>query len=249
MTLPFLSADRLSWSMPIQHGSSEDRSKATLKFREKILARDDYTCQGCGWRCKRYQELHHKDGDHSNFKESNLETLCPLCHQLFHPAAASLSGGGVMIWLPEITQAELNRWLFSLFAVFSQGADHPLYATARAIRQLLDQRRIELDGHMGKSDPAVFGQVLLRLSPEDYAQRHVLLAPVKMLAQPQRFKTEIDYWATQVASARPNDAWTGWAEKLGAVQEPPAADVPAQASAAERLMRAAGLPLDVDGSR
>lgn len=220
MTVPFLSADRLSWSALPLHGSHWDRSKGVMKYRGKILARDNFVCQGCGWRSEEFQELHHRDGDHSNYRESNLETLCPLCHQLFHPSSATISGGGFMIWLPELTQAELNRLCFPLFWAYAAGPTHPLHSVARSTYAMLDQRRVELESHVGKSDAASFGQMLLRLSPEDYARRVESLAPIKMLANPKRFQVEVDYWGAVLSKQRTPEEWVKWAESLSALTPP-----------------------------
>ena len=195
MTDIVLSATRLSWAAPVQHGSRWDKSAVMVKAREKILLRDNHTCQGCGFQASDFQEIHHRNGDHSNFKESNLETLCPLCHQLFHPDLASISSGASMIWLPEITQVELNRLLFAVFASTKKGASHPLYNVAKAIWGLLEMRRVYLDNQLGKSDPGIYGQMLLQMSKEEYANRSETMRAIKMLANPIRFEVEVDYWS------------------------------------------------------
>lgn len=53
------------------------------EIRERILERDDYTCQECGI----HQEdvdvqlvVHHKDGNKENCSPENLVTLCRSCH-------------------------------------------------------------------------------------------------------------------------------------------------------------------------
>lgn len=217
MTIPFISTNRLSWSALPLHGSHWDRSKGVMKWRSRILKRDDYTCQGCGWRSEEFQELHNIDGDHSNFREANLETLCPLCHQLFHPCATSISGGGFMIWLPELTQAELNRLTFPMFWALSEGQKNPLYSVSRAVYSMLDQRRVELESHVGKSDAASFGQMLLKLSPEDYAKRFETLAPFKLLASQKRFQTEIEYWGNILLKERTAEEWIEWASQLSEI--------------------------------
>ena len=206
MTDIILSADRLSWSAPVQHGSRWDKSKGMVKMRPKILQRDNYTCQGCGFRSKEFQEIHHKDGDHSNFKESNLEVLCPLCHQVFHPVMASVSSAASMIWLPEMTQVELNRLLFAIFSCIKKGNQHPLHSVAKGVWGVLEMRRVYLENQLGKSDPGVYGQVLLNLSPQEYKERNVKMSAIKMLANPARFETEIDFWSTVLEKEKSNDA-------------------------------------------
>lgn len=218
MTDIILSADRLSWSAPPQHGSMWDRNPGMLKWRPRVLARDKNTCQGCGFKADKFQEIHHRNGDHSDFREVNLETLCPLCHQVFHPVMASISMSASMIWLPEMTQVELNRLLFAIFSVMpppdaatarkkgEKVAAHPLATVASGIYSQLDNRKVSLCNQFGKSDPGVYGQLLLNMSKEDYARRGETMAPIKMMANPARFKTEIEYWAMMLGKEHPRDA-------------------------------------------
>lgn len=55
-------------------------------IREKTKARDDYTCQRCGFADCRCLEVHHivptsKGGDNSL---DNAQTLCSNCHKIVH---------------------------------------------------------------------------------------------------------------------------------------------------------------------
>lgn len=214
MTDILLSANKLSWTAPLQHGSHWDKSKVMTKVRDNVLKRDNYTCQGCGWKSLQYQEIHHRDHDHSNFKERNLETLCPLCHQLFHPASASISGGGYMLWLPEVSQEELNRLLIGLFVVLKSGNSNPLFQIAKNVWGILENRKVFLENQIGRSDPGVFGQLLLQFSPEEYANRGKSMSAIKMLANPSRFETEIDYWRASMEKNKIPSEWVQWATEL-----------------------------------
>lgn len=60
----------------------------------------DCRCSQCGWN-KRNQftgniplEIHHKDGDHTNNDENNLDLLCPNCHSLTETYKAANKGQG-----------------------------------------------------------------------------------------------------------------------------------------------------------
>jgi hypothetical protein len=64
------------------------KNMATIKpsVRQKVMIRDQHTCQGQGCRSKRYLEVHHKvpralGGSND---ASNLITLCSACHSLIH---------------------------------------------------------------------------------------------------------------------------------------------------------------------
>lgn len=209
-----LSASRLSWSAPVQHGSKWDKSKITLKFRNDVLLRDKYTCQTCGWFDKEFLEIHHINDDHSNFKMSNLEAICPLCHMVHHPSLASLSGAGHLIWLPEMSQIQLNLLMFHIISIERAGSSHPWNNVAKAINGLFEVRRVFFENQIGKSDPAILGQIILNMSEEDYKEKKESLKPIKLLALPARYEIESDYWLAKINSDHPNDSLMAWAAKL-----------------------------------
>ena|SRR3989304_608908 len=58
-------------------------SELTKELRPKILKRDNYTCQRCGFTVNYITaklHIHHIDGLGTNNIESNLITICVNCH-------------------------------------------------------------------------------------------------------------------------------------------------------------------------
>lgn len=109
-------------------------------------------------------EVHHRNNDHANWKMSNLATLCPLCHQVFHPNGVTLSDGGYLAWLPEFSQAQLNRLLLACFVVQRAGNRHPFYVAADSFLRMMEQRRLYLENSLLDSSRAArYGQALLSL--------------------------------------------------------------------------------------
>ncbi len=53
-------------------------------LRQKILERNDYTCQYCGFRATKYQIVHHINGMATDDDERNLTVICPLCNLIEH---------------------------------------------------------------------------------------------------------------------------------------------------------------------
>lgn len=188
-----MGATRASWTVSPTHGSQHGGSRRLAKLRDRILSRDDYTCQGCGWRAEQWQEIHHRDHDHGNMREANLETMCPLCHQVFHLPQAHATSGASVIWLPEIDQATLNRMLIPLFVAMRSNA-HPFHGAAKHINGMFEARRSPMDAKVGPTEPGYLAQCLLKMRPEDYAARDKLLSPLRLLAHPSRFSYEIEYW-------------------------------------------------------
>jgi hypothetical protein len=60
--------------------SSEWRNK----IRPRILLRDNYTCQYCGFRSEKGMNVAHIDGNPKNNQSRNLEVVCGMCHMITH---------------------------------------------------------------------------------------------------------------------------------------------------------------------
>ena len=79
------------YEMTEQERQNFYRSQKWKIFRERVLRRDDYTCQ----RCKRYgrvtpaREVHHikhlEDYPELAFAPDNCISLCKICHNMQHP--------------------------------------------------------------------------------------------------------------------------------------------------------------------
>lgn len=87
-------------------------------MRERVINRDEWRCQACGCPSSPAEgkpsggfEVHHRDNNHHNNDISNLVTLCPLCHGIFHIGWTARQRSGHFIWLPEISQANLNLFI------------------------------------------------------------------------------------------------------------------------------------------
>lgn len=74
-----------------QNGEENGRKGAyqiSAYVRSFMLKKVNYKCEKCGWgetnpfTKKIPLEIHHKDGNHENTTEKNLEVLCPNCHAL-----------------------------------------------------------------------------------------------------------------------------------------------------------------------
>ncbi len=49
-------------------------------YRKKVII--STICEKCTW--EGYCDEHHKDGNHNNNSEENIEILCPNCHRNLH---------------------------------------------------------------------------------------------------------------------------------------------------------------------
>jgi len=206
MTDLILSAHRSAWAASHNHRTEWDEGKKMIKYRDKILKRDDYTCQACGWRSERYQEIHHRDHNHKNFYESNLETLCPLCHQVFHLPSAASTNGGSIIWLPEISQAHLNLLCIGIFST-QRNTKNQWVGITRTLYGALEARKAWMDENLSRADPGILAQLLLNIPPEKYEKRHEWLAHLRLLPSASRFEEAAEYWYSMYFKPVPEAEW------------------------------------------
>ncbi|MFN9195723.1 MAG: HNH endonuclease [Pseudomonadota bacterium] len=194
--------------------------------RKRILLRDGYRCQYCGFRSET-QDVHHIDDDQSNNEPSNLETVCPLCHSLFSLGQVGLSGHGKLAYLPELSRQDANHLQRTIAMVLDTGGEQEK-AQARALLVHLGRRVEAVQEAFGTADAAVFGECLLRLDEERYAavthgdhiddyvldesgrkrpvRRDTAMCGLTLLFHPRRFERYLTAWR-KVYAAVPLSTW------------------------------------------
>lgn len=167
------------------------------KVKPAILGRDDYCCRFCGFRATSYQEIHHLNDDHTDHAHSNLATACAYCHMCHHIGLAGSRGEAILIWLPEIEQAELNHLVraiqvakhFKTGASFQPGMDRgglndpaaEFASISDALFEQLKARRSGAAERLGTDAPETLANVLMRMPAADYDRRGQFLAGIRLL--------------------------------------------------------------------
>jgi intracellular multiplication protein IcmJ len=171
--------------------------KAFLPFQDKILERDDYTCQFCGFQAREFQEVINIDNNYLNNKPSNMVTACCFCSQCFFLESVGNGsyGGGTLIYLPEISQADLHSLCHVLFCAMQNDAGYK--NTAQSIYRGFKFRSqiIEETFGEGTSNPAVLGQLIIDSgTARDACDR--LLSDIRLLPSRAKFSAQVEHWAT-----------------------------------------------------
>ncbi len=68
------------------------------KLRSVILQRDNFTCQYCGYHSKKYQIVHHIDGNPKNNSHENLVIICQMCNLVEHSGQGCVVQGVVDLY-------------------------------------------------------------------------------------------------------------------------------------------------------
>lgn len=185
-----LSAQALN---PIQRQGSDGTVAAPLAFdpnadeetRQKIFERDNNTCQYCGYQSNKFHLIHVKDGNPLNKKDDNLATSCIFCHQCFHLDQIGDMKSGVLIWMPELTQAQLHHLARSLYvARITQG---PMAETARKTLEMVMNRREQAIERIKTDDPQILSLVLKDyLDKKQYEKRIEKLEGIRLFPLDRR---------------------------------------------------------------
>lgn len=171
---------------------------AFLDVSKKILERDGYTCQFCGFQAKQYQEIVNLDNDYLNNKSANLITACCFCTQcLFLDSVGKNEyGGGTLIYLPEISQNELNSFCHVLFCAIGNATNYRtdaqnIYRTLKLRAKIVEQEFGE-----GMQEPTLLGQMLIDMQIKDRDRiMDAMLKNVRLLPSHEKFSTQIKVWA------------------------------------------------------
>jgi intracellular multiplication protein IcmJ len=171
--------------------SAASPSNIEPELRQKILDRDDYTCQCCGFRSMKYQDILHKNGVIKDKRIENLATVCIFCHQCFNLDNVSLMRSGVLIWLPEVTQAMLHHIARAVYVARISQA--PMADAARRSLDALMNRRDEVRKRIHTDDPNILSMVLKDyISPKTYEIRSQKLEGVRLFPLDRRIIKEAE---------------------------------------------------------
>lgn len=168
------------------------------KFAEKVWQRDDHTCQYCGFQATKFQEVLNKDNNFRNAKLSNLVTACCFCAQTQFLESINYNdyGGGTVIYLPQMTQAELNGLCHVLFCAIANATSYradaqALYRSLKFRAQIVEQTLGE-----GMSNPARLGQVLVDAPIKNRSEVSArMIKDLRLLPSRTKFSAQINGWA------------------------------------------------------
>ncbi len=217
--------------MPVIYHMS-NRDKGAERFRETVVGQGRFgrRCFYCDFAFGMTDayEIHNLDGDHTNNAPDNLALICELCHSPFHLDLVSRKWSpdpGKIIFLPELSHAELNNLLQAIFyamAVQMAGdpddeANKPIAQPHTVYKRLLDRAaQVEQNAQQevirpGLSDPFTLSRVLVDMDDETYAQRDSLLAGCRYLPAADYFVEKAKLWNSNGAAFSRLDtgAWRG----------------------------------------
>lgn len=174
-------------------------SPAFKRVAQKIYQRDHHTCQYCGFEAKEFLDVVNHDQNYANNKASNLLTACCFCSQCCFLESVGLDdmSGGQLLYLPEISQADLNSFCHVLFLAMDGSSS--FQADAQVIYRNLKQRSKVVEKAFGEglSDPKVLGELIIEHEAtrnEKIADK--VLSDLRLLPMHAQFSVQLKAWAS-----------------------------------------------------
>ena len=170
--------------------------KAFLPVAKRILQRDAYTCQYCAFQAQEYQEVVNLDGNYLNNKASNIDSVALRQCLFLQAVGVDEMSGGQLIYLPEVSQGDLNSFCHVLFCALGNNTSYQ--DSAQSIYRSLKFRSqmVENKYGAGTSNPTVFGQMLIEYQTHDPEKKYdELLHDMRLLPSYVKFNVQLDAWA------------------------------------------------------
>ncbi|ALA25297.1 hypothetical protein AVI51_04140 [Piscirickettsia salmonis] len=122
-----------------------ERRKNNLLFKkiaEEIALAANYHCQYCGIFCQGWHTAVNIDGDYSNNRHSNLTVACKLCAGclLMDQYTVDYVGENKLIFLPEVSQTELNLAAVAMARMVKSGGNKEYTLAAKTLYSSLSGR-------------------------------------------------------------------------------------------------------------
>tara|TARA_Y200000002_G_C22688659_1_gene667134 strand:+ start:13218 stop:13829 length:612 start_codon:yes stop_codon:yes gene_type:complete len=175
-----------------------EKDERFLPYKESILSRDGDQCQFCGFKSDIYMNVVNVNHNYKDNKKDNLVTACPFCTQVHFLEMIGLSQntGGTMIYLPEMSQSELNAFSHVLFCAIANSGDKAQIAQETYNSLKLRSKYVEQEVGKGLSDPAMLGQMLVDtpLDHSDYVFEETM-RDLRVLPKLDAFSEQIKNWS------------------------------------------------------
>lgn len=195
---------------PREQEDNDDYKKARSEFIAKEMTKTHgngaLRCGACDLPMVNGYHIHHKDGDHRNNTPENFAIRCPMCHMCEHIGYVGTQRMGVIVYVPEIEQAQLNLLQVATYSIESGlGMRKPhsdeynqlkaFTNNARQIIDAIDRTKSIVLRNFQSTDPTHFANIFANMSEDEYRNRRTgTFSGLRVLFHAEAFKKDIELW-------------------------------------------------------
>lgn len=187
------------------HGTTKDaqlKEQHTQLSKQGVKGNRCFYCSVGFGHINDFEVVHHND-DHLDLAEANLKAGCELCHSIKHLdlIKAKSSDTGSVIYLPEMTQIELNQLFWAIVyhdasreaAQISPDDIGDKFTDATLSGQAVYLKLFARHKIVPKSlqNVSLLAQMLKKISNERYEARHTFLAGLRYLPPIEYYSKKI----------------------------------------------------------
>ena len=168
------------------------------EYADYIFSRDEHKCQFCGFQSKVNMDIVNLNNDYGDNKTSNLVTACPLCSQckFIDMVGYTENTGGMIIYLPEISQAQLNGLCHALFASSNLGTEEHKITKDIMNNLKLRAKLVEKKFAKGVNKPSLLGQLMIDTPMQNKESFYELIRKnLRLLPDADAFKKCLYKWS------------------------------------------------------
>jgi intracellular multiplication protein IcmJ len=174
------------------------QSRNYEKIKEIVLAAHGNQCAYCGYVSQK-NNIVNKNFNYRDNARENIIPACTICTQcvLMDGFGQDPLFGGIIVFLPELEQVQLNHLLRTVYAGFEKQASYKSRLSDLMIT--LEERKEYVETILGKKsyEHAYFAQGLLDTFIDDKKLEHPIFKNLRFLPDKAKLKNEIpDYIRT-----------------------------------------------------
>ena len=209
--------------------ASEFKEENFLKMAKKVVNRDKSICHLCGFQSFSFvrvlkitgaNKTPSEDGEVPVLNPKEYKTTCAICFESQRLKYAVDSNYGKLIYLPEISQTQLNSIVHFTLSVIEDEVDEAhksqMQHVKRAMRTdyaLLQSREVALKEIYSLDTTIELVDFLIKMPDSAYAQRDKFLDGVRYLPDLNAYQKRAQKWKQrEYVNFRPT-MWSSFAEK------------------------------------
>ena len=172
--------------------------KGFAAFSDSFIEKNKSTCSCCGFKSSRYMRIVSRNQIYSVFDDDNFFVACPFCFVVHRLEQAT--GKGLIIYLPEFTQSQLNMMVHTLWHYSRpKSINSTQFHYAQDLMNYLSKRAYVVDSALSDDAhlPGNMAFALKALSADLYEKRLGFVQDLRFFPFKESYEMEYEHWSSE----------------------------------------------------